>query len=606
MADKPEAVATAAKIAKQGDVVRELKGNKAAKDEIDAAVKMLLALKVEYKEIAGVDFGPPKKEKAPKQDQKKNEEKERLKAEKKAAKKAKAAEHKQKEGKSEKTPSADKQQENKRSDGGAEDTEETKKNYGDLGIINSATWIERDFAQVGELNKEMVGKEVWVRGRLHNSRAQGGSMVFVVVRESQFTVQALVMANIKEGVSKQMLKYSSSLPKETIVDIQASVVKSPTEIQGCSQKHVELHVRKIYAVSKSLPVLPLQIEDASRPEKADGEPDDGLVRVNPDTRLDNRVLDLRTTTKHAIFRLQAGVCKLFRGHLTSKDFVEIHTPKIISAASEGGANVFTLSYFKRDAFLAQSPQLYKQMAIAADFEKVFTTGPVFRAEDSNTHRHLTEFVGLDMEMAFKYHYHEVVKEIGNTFIHIFKGLRDEFATEIATVNEQYPREEFTFLEPALILEFPEAVKMLRENGVEIGDEDDLSTPAEKFLGRLVKEKYNTDFYILDKYPLAVRPFYTMPDPNDSRYSNSYDMFMRGEEILSGAQRIHDADLLTERALHHGINLDHIRAYIDAFKYGCPPHAGGGIGMERVTMLYLGLHNIRMASLFPRDPKRLTP
>ena len=142
-----------------------------------------------------------------------------------------------------------------------------------------------------------------------------------------------------------------------------------------------------------------------------------------------------------------------------------------------------------DAFLAQSPQLYKQMAIAADFEKVFTTGPVFRAEDSNTHRHLTEFVGLDMEMAFKYarspcvfktnrsifryHYHEVVKEIGNTFIHIFKGLRDEFATEIATVNEQYPREEFTFLEPALILEFPEAVKMLRENGVEIGDEDDL-------------------------------------------------------------------------------------------------------------------------------------
>jgi nondiscriminating aspartyl-tRNA synthetase len=286
--------------------------------------------------------------------------------------------------------------------------------------------------------------------------------------------------------------------------------------------------------------------------------------------------------------------------------VEIHTPKIISAASEGGANVFTLSYFKRDAFLAQSPQLYKQMAIAADFEKVFTTGPVFRAEDSNTHRHLTEFVGLDMEMAFKYHYHEVIREIGNTFIAIFKGLRDEYKQEIATVNEQYPRHEFTFLEPALVLEFPEAIKMLRENGVEIGDEDDLSTPAEKFLGKLVKEKYNTDFYILDKYPLAVRPFYTMPDPNDPRYSNSYDMFMRGEEILSGAQRIHDADLLTERALHHGINLEHIAAYIDAFKYGCPPHGGGGIGMERVTMLYLGLHNIRMASLFPRDPKRLTP
>merc|ERR1712130_1068106 len=344
--------------------------------------------------------------------------------------------------------------------------------------------------------------------------------------------------------------------------------------------------------------------DAGR--KLTEEDEGNFARVNQDTRLDNRVLDLRTPTNQAIFRLEAGVGQLFRDTLAKKGFVEIHTPKIISAASEGGANVFKVSYFKGSAFLAQSPQLYKQMAIAADFEKVFTTGPVFRAEDSNTHRHLTEFVGLDMEMAFKYHYHEVVKEIGNTFIHIFKGLRDEFATEIATVNEQYPREEFKFLEPALILEYPEAVKMLRENGVEIGDEDDLSTPDEKFLGKLVKAKYDTDFYILDKYPLAVRPFYTMPDPNNDKLSNSYDMFMRGEEILSGAQRIHDPEFLTQRALHHEIDLETIKAYIDSFRYGCPPHGGGGIGLERVLMLYLGLGNIRKTSMFPRDPKRLTP
>jgi nondiscriminating aspartyl-tRNA synthetase len=362
----------------------------------------------------------------------------------------------------------------------------------------------------------------------------------------------------------------------------------------------------MFVVSKAIPQLPLQIEDASRPERPDDAEDDGFVRVNADTRLDNRILDLRTVSKQAIFRIQAGICKLFREHLTNEGFVELHTPKIISAASEGGANVFKMNYFKTNAYLAQSPQLYKQMAIASDFEKVFTTGPVFRAEDSNTHRHLTEFVGLDMEMAFKYHYHEVVREIGNTFIHIFKGLREQYKTEIGIVNEQYPRDEFKFLEPALVLEYPEAIKMLRENGVEIGDEDDLSTPAEKFLGKLVKAKYDTDFYILDKFPLAVRPFYTMPDPTNPKYSNSYDMFMRGEEILSGAQRIHDPEMLTQRAIHHGINLDEIAAYIDAFKYGCPPHAGGGIGMERVTMLYLGLHNIRMASLFPRDPKRLTP
>lgn len=282
------------------------------------------------------------------------------------------------------------------------------------------------------------------------------------------------------------------------------------------------------------------------------DPEGLNIRVNQDTRLDNRVLDLRTPANQAIFRLEAGVCRLFRDILTAKGFTEIHTPKIISAASEGGANVFTVSYFKDSAYLAQSPQLYKQMAIAADFDKVFTVGAVFRAEDSNTHRHLTEFVGLDLEMAFKYHYHEVIETIGATFTAMFRGLRDEYSQEIAAVNQQYKVEPFQFLDPPLKLNFSEGVAMLREAGVEMGDEEDLSTPSEKLLGRLVKAKYGTDFYILDKFPLAVRPFYTMPDPKDLRYSNSYDMFMRGEEILSGAQRIHDPEYLTERAKHHNI------------------------------------------------------
>jgi len=297
---------------------------------------------------------------------------------------------------------------------------------------------------------------------------------------------------------------------------------------------------------------------------------------------------------------------LFRSVLTDRKFVEINTPKIISAASEGGANVFEVTYFKSSAYLAQSPQLYKQMAIAADFDRVFTIGSVFRAEDSNTHRHMTEFIGLDLEMAFKFHYHEVVETIGAVMIEIFKGLQTKFQHEIETVGKQYPAEPFQFVEPALILKYVDGIKMLRDHGVTIGDEDDLSTPDEKLLGRLVKEKYHTDFYVLDKYPLAVRPFYTMPDADNVKYSNSYDMFMRGEEILSGAQRVHDPVLLSERALHHKIDLSKIQSYIDSFKYGCSPHAGGGIGLERVTMLFLGLGNIRLASLFPRDPKRITP
>lgn len=285
-------------------------------------------------------------------------------------------------------------------------------------------------------------------------------------------------------------------------------------------------------------------------------------------------MDLRTPANQAIFRIEAGVCQLFRDILTKRGFTEIHTPKIIPAASEGGANVFTVSYFKGNvlisplsnlltkekfegsAYLAQSPQLYKQMAIAADFEKVFTIGAVFRAEDSNTHRHLTEFTGLDLEMAFKYDYHEVMLTIGDMFNNIFKGLRDQFATEIATVGNQFAVEPFTFLDPPLVLRYSEGRAMLKEAGVEVGPEEDLSTPAEKLLGRLVKAKYDTDFYILDKYPLSVRPFYTMPDPEDPVTSNSYDMFMRGEEVLSGAQRIHDPAFLTERAKYHQIGKIH--------------------------------------------------
>ncbi|XP_072020907.1 aspartate--tRNA ligase, cytoplasmic-like [Amphiura filiformis] len=481
----------------------------------------------------------------------------------------------------------------------AEGEDYAKDRYGISKLIQSTEKPDRVLVAVQDLKADMANQKVWLRARLHTSRSKG-KQCFVVLRQQQFNVQGLVAVN--DMVSKAMVKFTANIPKESIVDVEGKVSSVPQKIESCTQQDVEIQIEKIFVISLAEPRLPLQLDDAARPQTEE----EGAPTVNQDTRLDNRILDLRTPTSQAIFRLQGGVCELFRQALKKRNFVEVHTPKIISAASEGGANVFTVSYFKTSAYLAQSPQLYKQMAIAADFDRVFTIGAVFRAEDSNTHRHLCEFVGLDLEMAFKYHYHEVLDVIGGMFTDIFKGLRDQYATEIATVNKQFPAEPFKFLEPALRLEFPEAVKMLRENGVEMGDEDDLSTPAEKLLGRLVKAKYDTDFYILDKYPLAVRPFYTMPDPSNPLASNSYDMFMRGEEILSGAQRIHDPTFLTERAKHHEIDISHIKSYIDSFRYGCPPHAGGGIGMERVTMLYLGLDNIRKTSLFPRDPKRLTP
>ncbi|XP_014208544.1 aspartate--tRNA ligase, cytoplasmic [Copidosoma floridanum] len=480
----------------------------------------------------------------------------------------------------------------------------SKGRYGEMKMIQSGElYNERKFVHIKDLTPEFAEKVVWIRGRLHTSRAKG-KQCFIVLRQQSHSIQGL--SAVSDKISKQMVKFISTVTKESIIDVEAKVQKVPNPIESCTQKDVEIHIEQIFVVSASESQLPLQIEDAARPVSDDNDSNNLNIKVNQDTRLDNRILDLRTPANQAIFRLEAAVCKLFRDILTDMGFVEIHTPKIISAASEGGANVFTVSYFKGSAYLAQSPQLYKQMAIAADFEKVFTVGAVFRAEDSNTHRHLTEFVGLDLEMAFEYHYHEVMLLIGKMFTDLFRGLQEKYETEIKIINQQYKIEPFKFLDPPLVLEFSQAVNLLREAGVEMGDEDDLSTPSEKLLGKIIKAKYDTDFYILDKYPLAVRPFYTMPDPNNPKASNSYDMFMRGEEIISGAQRIHDPEFLTERAKHHGVDVEKIKAYIDAFRYGCPPHAGGGIGMERVVMLYLGLDNIRKTSMFPRDPKRITP
>jgi len=269
--------------------------------------------------------------------------------------------------------------------------------------------------------------------------------------------------------------------------------------------------------------------------------------------------------------------------------------------------VFQLKYFENDACLAQSPQLYKQMCAACSgFERVMEIGPVFRAENSNTNRHLCEFTGLDMEMTFQEHYYEVLEVFSNLFCYIFDGLNERYRDEIEAVRSQYPFEDLKYKNPSLRITFQEGMALLREAGYEVDDNEDPTTEQEKALGRIVKEKYDTDFYMMDKYPLAARPFYTMPCPMNPAHSNSYDFFIRGQEILSGAQRIHEPELLVERANAHEIPVDSIKSYIDAFRHGALPHGGGGIGLERVVMLFLGLTNVRKTSLFPRTPNRLAP
>lgn len=437
-------------------------------------------------------------------------------------------------------------------------------------------------------------------------------MCFVVVREGFASVQCVLFVN--ESVSKGMVDYASKLPKESIIEALATVIKPNGPIEGCSQQ-VELQVVEFWGVNKSVPMLPFQIEDASRKvlnqadeDKQGGgdeESKEGAV-VKQDVRLNNRVIDLRVPTNNAIFRLQSGVCQLYREFLLSRDFVEIHSPKLIGGTSEGGSNVFKLKYFEQDACLAQSPQLYKQMALCGDLQRVFEIGPVFRAENSNTNRHLCEFTGLDLEMEFKNHYFEVLDLIGELMVFMFKNMKTRYARELAVINAQYPFEEFKCADPVLKLNFREGVKLIVEAGYTQSEFEDLTTETEKALGKIVREKYDTDFYMLYGYPVNARPFYTMLDPNDPRFTNSYDFFMRGEEITSGAQRIHDSDLLAKRAAECGIAVDTIKDYINAFKYGAPAHGGAGFGLERIVKFYCNLHNIRKTSLFPRDPQRLAP
>ncbi|KAL1583936.1 hypothetical protein WHR41_07377 [Cladosporium halotolerans] len=513
----------------------------------------------------------------------------------------------------------------------------SKEDYGELPMLGSQPYVPPtekvprvNLAEVAEEYKdtskmdEAGGPQIVFRGIVENARAQGAKLTFITFRQGLDTIQAVVAES--ETLSRQMVKFAGKIPAESVVLVHGLVKKPKELVKSTTIQHLELHVKKLFVVAKADSQLPMQVTDAERPIPGDGEEekteDDGRPIVTLNTRLNNRVIDLRGKHNTAIFTIKDGVIALFQEFLRSKKFVGVNSPRLLGAPSEGGASVFEVKYFNTKAFLAQSPQLYKQMLIASRFERVMEVGPIFRAENSNTARHLTEFTGLDMEMAFEEDYHEVVGLLEELMLYIFNGLRTRYGRETDLVRSIYQVEEFKLPEAGKVprLPFSEGVQMLRDDGVEIGDFDDLSTPDEKRLGALVLKKYGTDFYVLDKYPLAIRPFYTMPsaetqaayDPKNPNAgtSNSYDFFMRGQEIMSGAQRIHDAAFLEKRMRECVTPVDPksegLRDYVNAFRYGCPPHAGGGIGLERIVMLWLGLPNVRLASLFPRDPSRLSP
>ncbi|GAB5361789.1 hypothetical protein AAMO2058_000742600 [Amorphochlora amoebiformis] len=487
--------------------------------------------------------------------------------------------------------------------------------YGTFHMIQSAARTGRRFTRIGDLKAYLHSNttgsgqaQVWVRARIHRIRS-AGKLVFLVLRQGLETVQAVIEKSTitdpdpgtVQNATGNILQFARKiLVPESIVDIRAVV--RPAEVIMCSQNELELSVERIYVVASPSPDPPFQIQDADRGVTENG------VRVLRDLRLDNRVVDIRAPSHHAVFAIRSEILYAWSQFLHSNGFIQIHTPKLLKGASEGGAEVFLTNYFGRTACLAQSPQLHKQMAIAGDMRRVFEIGPMFRAELSHTQRHLCEFVGLDLEMEIDEHYLEAVDMVEYSLVYSFDHVKRHFGQLISRVQKHYNATDITYLPAGLNprLTFQEAVSLLRENGFEAGDFDDLSSEQEMELGRIIKDRYGTDLFTITGYPRSIRPFYTMVNSLSPMYTNSYDIFLRGQEIASGAQRIHDRSVLAERIKEKGINETTLGFYLDAFRHGVPPHAGAGLGFDRLVMLYLGLGNIREASLFPRDPRRLAP
>ncbi|KEF56060.1 aspartyl-tRNA synthetase [Exophiala aquamarina CBS 119918] len=485
-----------------------------------------------------------------------------------------------------------------------DDPPEVRRNYGRLPLMQSQDNAFDPKQKIGwtrlvEIGPKMIGKEISFRARIHVVRHMSAAMAFILFRENITTVQGVLSAR-EDGVSESMVRWAQHIRPGSIVLVQATAKQPDKQIHGASTHDVELLIQQLHVVSARKAPVPFSVYEA------EGATDGRAIADR--VRLRNRILDLRTPTSQAIFRIQSEVCRTFRSFLDQHEFLEIHTPKLQGGATEGGADVFKLDYFGRPAFLAQSPQLAKQMCISADMERVYEIGPVFRAENSNTPRHMTEYVGLDVELAISHHYHEAMWLIDATLKEIFRTVHDRHQNDIATLKHHFPHEKLIWLPQTPRITFAQGVQLLNDSGWENdsgkpqSEDEDLPTQAERRLGELIKEKFKTDYYILDKFPTASRPFYTMLDPDNDKVTNSFDFMVRGQEILSGGQRVHEYEVLVERMKTSEMDTDSLKEYMQGFEWIAPPHAGAGIGLERLISLILDLGNVRYATLFPRDPK----
>jgi len=431
----------------------------------------------------------------------------------------------------------------------------------------------RDLMRIytSEISKSK-NSEIELAGWVHETRDHG-KIRFLILRDKKGKVQLVA----KKGAVPDEVFNSMSLPKETVISIKGAVKESPQAPNGVEVVPSEIKI--LNEVKIQLPVDPTS-----------------HVQADLDVRLDNRHIDLRTRRVHSIFHIQSNILKAFREKMYSLDFEEIIPPSLIAAASEGGADVFPVIYFDKEAFLSQSPQLYKQLAVIGGMERVFMTPQYFRAEKHNTTAHLNEVTGMDVEIGFSDH-HFAMKVLSETFLYILSNVKKNCDEQLKELNIEL------FVPDKLnIYTYTEAVDLLNKHGMKFEWGTDFGRDEEKKLFEIIGE----EAYIISEYPTKVRAFYSMPNFENPEISNSYDLMYRGVEMSSGAQRIHLPELLTKQIKAKGMNPDNFAFYIDAFKSGAPPHAGWAIGLQRLTMAITRQNNIRECTLFPRDMHRLTP
>ncbi len=325
------------------------------------------------------------------------------------------------------------------------------------------------------------------------------------------------------------------------------------------------------------------------------------METSLEAKLNYRPLSLRNLQERAKFRIQEGIARGFREFLTTQGFTEIRTPKIGAKGAEGGSNVFKLDYFHRPAVLAQSPQFYKQMMVGV-FDRVFETGPVFRAEKHNTKRHLNEYTSLDFEMGFIDSFQDIMAMETGFLQYTMELLKRDYKTELDMLDITLPK-----VDRILQVRFDEAKRLVAEKyNRQIRNPYDLEPEEEALIGRYFEEEYGADFVFVTHYPSKKRPFYAMDDPDDKTFTQSFDLLFKGLEVTTGGQRIHEYQMLLDKIEAKGMTTEGMEQYLDIFKHGMPPHGGLGIGLERLTMKLIGEDNVRETCLFPRDLSRLEP